>query len=86
MTAKIVASSPAALELAKNPDAAVKGRKAYPFDDLAVGQSFTLPLADANLSSLKVIASRKNKDGAKKFVVIEHETQTPPLVEVARIA
>lgn len=83
MSVQIVASSPLAAELAKNPDAAGKGRKSYPFDKLQVGQSFTLSVDEANVASLKVIASRRSKDG-RKFVVIEHEA--PPLVEVARIA
>ena len=73
MSIKIVASSPAALELAKNPEAVKTKRVSYPFEDLEAGQSFTIPKADANVASLRVIASRKSQKD-KKFVVIEHES------------
>ena len=85
MSIQIVASSPQAEEIRKNPNAVVKTglRTRYPFDKLEIGQSFTLPKAEANLKSIRLIASRKSKDG-KRFEVLEHET--PPVVEVARIA
>lgn len=85
MTIQIVASSPQAEELRKNPNAIVTQgqRTVYPFDKLEIGQSFTLPKAEAKIKSIKLIASRKSKDG-KRFTVIEHES--PAVVEVARIS
>ena len=82
-TIQIVKSSPQAEAIAKNPLTSAVGQKRYPFDSLEVGQSFTLPKAEAKIASLKVIASRKSKNG-KRYTVIEHES--PPVVEVARIS
>lgn len=78
VTIEIVESSPQAIELANENKA-----KKYPFDELKVGQSFRLPLADANVASLRAVASRKSRKGAS-FKVIVHDASG--LVEVARIA
>lgn len=84
MSIQIVASSPVAEELAKNPDAISKRKRTtYPFDKLEKGQSFTLPKEGANIKSLRTLASRKSVEG-KSFTVIEHES--PAVIEVARIA
>lgn len=56
----------------------------YPFDQLEPGKCFTIPKAEANVRSLRTIASRKSKDG-KKFVVVEHG-EPHNCVEVARKA
>lgn len=80
MTIEIVSSSPKALAAAKQ---GVKNNPLYPFDKLEAGQSFTLPVADCNLVSLQVIASRKSRNG-KRFKVIRHDELN--LVEVARVS
>ena len=80
MSIEIVSSSPKALEAAKE---ATKGNPRYPFDKLEVGQSFTIPVAECNLASLQVIASRKSKK-VKKFKILRHEDLG--VIEVARIA
>ena len=58
-------------------------KEAYPFDLLEVGQSFTLQKEEANLASIRTIASRKSKNG-KRFKVEIHEEYS--LVEVGRLA
>jgi len=76
----IVPSSMAAQAIAdkkKNSDSK------YPFGELEVGQSFTVPIAEANVNSLRVMCSRKSK-GGKSFTLVVH--QDPPVVEVARLA
>lgn len=82
MAIQIVASSPKAAEVE-----AVKGETVgaikYPFAELGVGQSFTLPKADANVKSLRTRAAQVSKDG-KRFVVVVHDDLQ--LVEVARTA
>jgi len=82
VTIEIVESSPQALELAQALQDKSAQSKKYPFDDLKVGQSFRMPLADANIASLRAIASRKSRNGAS-FKVILHESTG--VVEVARI-
>lgn len=82
MTIEIVESSPAALQLAQALQDKSAQSKKYPFDDLKVGQSFRLSIADANVASLRAIASRKSRNGAS-FKVIVHETEG--LVEVAKL-
>lgn len=83
MTIEIVESSPAALQLAQALQDKSANSKKYPFDDLNVGQSFRMALADANVASLRAIASRKSRNGLS-FKVIIHETSG--VVEVARIS
>lgn len=80
MEFKIVESSPEAMGAGKKPLANV----VYPFDQLEVKQSFTISTAEANLGSLRAIASRKSKDG-KRFVVVIHP-EPHNCVEVARTA
>lgn len=81
MSIQIVASSPKAIEAAK--EKTLLNNVSYPFNDLEPNQSFTLPKDEANLKSLQVIASRKSKSG-KQFVVVVHDDLS--LVEVARTA
>ena len=83
MTIEIVESSPAAIQLAQALQDKSANSKKYPFDDLNVGQSFRMKLADANVASLRAIASRKSRNGLM-FKVIIHEGEG--LAEVARIA
>ena len=45
----------------------------YPYDELLIGQSFCVGLAEVKESSLRVLTSIKNKNTGKKFVVIKHE-------------
>lgn len=75
MTIQIVASSPQAEEIRKNPNKPISTgqRTRYPFDKLEVGQSFTQPKAEAKIKSLRLIAARKSKDG-KRFEIIEHDS------------
>ena len=56
--------------------------KKYPIDDLQPGTCFTVPIADANVKSLKTLASKHSKNG-KEFTVITHEDLN--VVEFARI-
>jgi hypothetical protein len=84
MAINIVASSPKAAEVQEKPGACI-GAVKYPFAELQVGQSFTVPKAEANVKSLRTRAAQVSKDG-KKFVVVVHDDLTPPLVEVARIS
>ena len=81
MAIEIVTMSPQAEAFAKAKAKSLA--LVYPFDDLQAGQSFTVPKAEANLGSLRAIASRKSK-GEKRFVVIKHEELG--VVEVARVA
>ena len=81
MSVQIVASSPKALEAGE----VIERKEKYPFEQLEVKQSFSLQLSEANLQSLRTLASRRSK-GGKRFVVVVHDDVTPPLVEVARIA
>ena len=59
-------------------------RSKYPIDQLQVGQSFTVPIAEANEASLRITASKRGKDTKKKFCVIKHPGFA--CFEVARIA
>ena len=47
-------------------------RTKYPVDQLHVGQSFAVPFAEANESSLRLTASNRGKATGKKFCVIKH--------------
>lgn len=82
MSFVIVDSSPQALHVAENGYER-KTETKYPFDLLDVGKSFTIPLDQANVPSLRASAHRRSK-GEKKFVVVVHEQMNPPCVEVAR--
>jgi len=82
MAIQIVVSSPKAAEAEAVKGEAV-GAVKYPFAELGVGQSFTVPKAEANVKSLRTRAAQVSKDG-KRFVVIIHKEHS--LVEVARTA
>ncbi|AMW36198.1 hypothetical protein [Xanthomonas phage XAJ2] len=76
--------SPLARQLSEEDNAPkTMPNKKYPFDELEIGKCFTIPLADANIKSLKVICARKSKDG-KKFVALEHKAHE--VVEIARLS
>jgi len=81
MSIVITDASPQAMS--PQPTGAVQ-KQVYPFEQLEVGKCFTIPAAEANVKSLRTIASRKSKDG-KKFVVVEHG-EPHNCVEVARTA
>jgi hypothetical protein len=53
----------------------------YPFAVLERGQSFTIPLQEANIKSLQALCRTYSKEG-KRFIVVLHEQAQ--LVEVAR--
>ena len=59
-------------------------RTKYPTDALNVGQSFTVPINEANEMSLRITASKRGKDSGKKFCVIKHAEYG--CFEVARLA
>lgn len=59
-------------------------RTKYPTDALKVGQSFTVPIGEANEMSLRITASKRGKDTGKKFCVIKHAEYA--CFEVARLA
>jgi hypothetical protein len=80
---KIVASSPKAGEVSEKMIDKAQPKLRYPFDELAVGQSFTIAKDEANMRSLQVRASQKSKAGKRFVVVVHNELQ---LVEVARTA
>jgi len=59
-------------------------RVKYPFDKLAIGQCFTIPIAEANEVGLRSSAVAAGKrSGGKKFTVIKHREHA--IIEVARI-
>lgn len=58
-------------------------RTKYPFDELTIGQSFTVPILEANESSMRLSATRKGKETGKTFTVIKHRDFN--CIEVARI-
>lgn len=77
----IVTSSPQALQSKGEPD-----KTAYPFDSLAVGQSFTAQIKEVNWKSIRTSVYQRNsrsKDG-RQFKFIKHDDLG--VVEVARIA
>lgn len=82
MGIEIVDSSPLAVELAKTVVATPKATR-YPFKDLQVGKSFTVPIAEANVASLQSLCSQRSKDG-KVFKFIRHDDMG--VIEVARVA
>ncbi len=55
----------------------------YPFDALALGQCFTVPIDEANEMSLRMLSSTRGKKVGKKFTVIKHHEYA--CIEVARI-
>lgn len=84
MAIQITESSPKAAEAAK-----VKREtraEMYPFDQLNVGQSFTVPFDECNWKSLRIIVYKRNAKykGEREFAFIKHDDLS--LVEVARIA
>ncbi len=58
-------------------------RKKYPFDELQIGECFTIPSGEAKESSLRVSATNHGKNTGKKFCVIVHKEHA--CIEVARI-
>lgn len=80
MSIQIVESSPAALAIIEKKEFKKKD-SIYPFNQLNVGQSFTVPMAECNLQSIRVIAGRKSKND-KMFTVVVHADLE--IVEVAR--
>jgi len=80
MGIKIVESSPKAAEVKAEPGVVV-GKVKYPFNELNIGQSFTIPKAEAKMRSLRTRAAQLSKDGRLFVVVVHDELQ---LVEVAR--
>lgn len=59
-------------------------RTKYPFDELKIGQCFTIPNNEANESSLRITSSNRGKKTGKKFCVLKHRDFN--CIEVARIA
>ena len=82
MPIHIVDSSPKAIEKAKAKALAPKKVK-YPFNELEVGKSFTVPFDEGKYTSLRSLCFQKRID-KKEFELIVHEDLK--LWEVARIA
>lgn len=81
MSYQIVQASAAAMEKKEQAE-----RSSYPFAELAVGQSFLVPIADVTEVNLRMAVSRQNKkkDG-KRFTVVKHG-DPHNVFEVARTA
>ena len=79
MSTTFVPSSPESDQPAATAASRFVGK--YPFDDLPIGQSFLVPLAEANIRSLRQLVRRNNKDG-KRFVLVVHKNHN--VVEIAR--
>lgn len=84
MKISIVDSSPMAVEAAAK--AAEAPNAMYPFADLEVGKSFTIPISECNWKSLRIIVYQKNARNTKgnKYKFLKHDDMG--LIEVARIA
>lgn len=84
MPVQIVASSPKAKEAAETKRK-TRGEM-YPFEQLQVGQSFTVQLDECNWKSLRIITYKRNAKfkGEREFTFVKHDYLN--LVEVARIA
>lgn len=83
MAVSIVESSPKVKEVKKNKQE--QRGEMYPFEQLEVGQSFTVPLAECNWKSLRIIVYKRNAKfkGEREFVFVKHDDLQ--LCEVARI-
>ena len=77
MSFTLVPSSPAMAE-AKEHESVT-----YPFEDMEIGQSFTVAFADANEVNLRTAASRASKRFSKKFKVVKHSEYS--CYEVGRV-
>lgn len=53
------------------------------FDELEFEQSLIVGMDEVNIASLRTIASRKNKEGAKRFRIVLHQEYGK--VEIARL-
>lgn len=84
MAIQIVESSPKVKE-ASETKREQRGEM-YPFDQLQVGQSFTVPIDECNWKSLRIITYKRNAKykGEREFAFVKHDDLQ--LVEVARIA
>lgn len=79
MSYQIVQASPQAME--KKPTAE---RTSYPFAELAVGQSFLVPIAEVTEVNLRMAVSRQNKKkDNRRFTVVKHG-EPHNVFEVAR--
>lgn len=59
------------------------GLTKYPFSQLKIGQSFTVPIEGAKESSIRLSSTGQGKKQGKKFTVIKHDELG--CIEVARI-
>lgn len=82
MKINIVDSSPKARGIVPKEE----DKKMYPFDQLEVGQSFTIAKSECNWKSVRTCVYQQNArhKGRKQFTFVIHEEHN--LVEVARIA
>jgi hypothetical protein len=83
MPIQIVESSPKAAEVIEQKKA--KREETYPFEQLEVGKSFTVPLDECNWKILRVITYQRNAryKGEREFAFIKHDDLK--LAEVARL-
>lgn len=87
MEINFIGLSPQALAI-KNKEAEAKKPAMYPFDDLEVDKSFTIPIDQCNWKSLRICMYKKNAEYKqlgieKQLIFIKHDALG--LVEVARI-
>jgi hypothetical protein len=79
---EIVESSPQAKEAAETKRK--KRAEMYPFEQLEVGQSFTVPLDECNWKSLQTIVYKRNAANEdREYTFVKHDGLN--LAEVARI-
>lgn len=83
MPIQIVESSPKAKEVIETKRE--QRAEMYPFEQLEVGKSFTVPLDECNWKSLRIITYKRNKkyEGEREFAFIKHDDLK--LAEVARL-
>lgn len=90
MTIQIVEASPQAkARIASYEDKIgvnenVHHRTKYPFEQMKIGECFTIPFEEASDATLRVIATNKSKKLNKRFIVIKHKDFA--CIEVTRIA
>jgi hypothetical protein len=62
----------------------VPSNSIYPFDEMQIGQSFSVPFSDSREKSLRTQVSLAIKRTGKKFKIIKHKELA--LFEVARLS
>lgn len=85
MNFEIIESSPLAKGLVeKAATSRTKPEPMYPFDQLEVGQSFTVPLEFEKWKSLRSMTYQKSRK-EKRFMFIKHDNETAKCYEISRV-